>query len=111
MSKRHSDALAIWEGACNPSGIARSIHEACKECIAENSSQREDAAVKLMVAQLAYVCGVWNGISDWALAPDSMACSQACQDATADERQVQVLAPLCEKAGDHKNTPRRPGPS
>ena len=31
MSKRHADALAIAAGACNPSGIASSIIDACQE--------------------------------------------------------------------------------
>lgn len=60
-SKRHRDALLIVDpGACNPSGVALSIHEACKEIFAEGggtSGCRNDPAVRLMVYQLAYLCG------------------------------------------------------
>lgn len=55
--KRFDDALFIQAGAVNPSGIARSLVRACSECIAEGASQREDPAVRLIVHQLAYLCG------------------------------------------------------
>ena len=64
MSKRHTDALAISAGACNPSGIAYSIIDACQE-IRSGSDYKasgtiaitSDAAVRLMVYQLAFLCG------------------------------------------------------
>ena len=56
MSKRHDDALFIQHGACNPSGIAHALMSACKECLDEGVSQREDPAVRLIVHQLAYLC-------------------------------------------------------
>lgn len=55
MSNRFSDALFIQQGACNPSGIALTLHNACKECLAENVSQRDDPAVRLIAHQLAYL--------------------------------------------------------
>ena len=58
MSTRFREALMIQEGACNPSGIAHSLVAACRECLAENVSQREDPAVRLIVHQLAYLCNV-----------------------------------------------------
>lgn len=68
MAKRHQDALAIWAGACNPSGICHSIIAAQKEIFdtPDGGTQRvrDDAAVRLMVAQLAYLCGVWDGVSE-----------------------------------------------
>lgn len=64
MSKRHRDATLIADGACNPSGIARSLVEACDECRAEGADVRTDPAVYLIVSQLAYLCGVWDGVSD-----------------------------------------------
>ena len=79
MSKRHSDALGIWEGACNPSGIAHSLVSACRECIDENVSQREDPAVRLITAQLAYIVGIWDGVSDFSKSPDAFACEEACR--------------------------------
>lgn len=63
---RFRDALAIVNpGACNPSGIAHSIVEACCE-IREHepvASTAHDPAIRLMVYQLASICGV----ADYAL--------------------------------------------
>jgi len=63
---RFRDALAIVNpGACNPSGIAHSIVDACRE-IREHeptASTARDPAIRLMVYQLASVCGV----ADYAL--------------------------------------------
>lgn len=58
MSRRHQEALSIQEGACNPSGIALSIVDACREFREEASIGRasEDPAIRLMVHQLAYIC-------------------------------------------------------
>ena len=63
MAKRHDDALFIQQGACNPSGIAHSIVEACQEMRAEpgHSGTNEitsDPAIRLMVHQLAFLCHV-----------------------------------------------------
>lgn len=62
MSKRHADALAIQQGAVNPSGMAHALVAACKECIDNNITQRTDAAVQLIVHQLAFICHVHDGI-------------------------------------------------
>jgi hypothetical protein len=61
--QRHSDALAIQEGACNPSGIAHAIIRACQEVRDQRDYSgtdmiRQDPAIRLMVHQLAYLCGV-----------------------------------------------------
>lgn len=58
---RHSDAVAIQQGACNPSGIALSIVDACKEIRGEpghtgTAQITGDAAIRLMVHQLAHIC-------------------------------------------------------
>ena len=61
MSKRHSDAVHIQQGACNPSGIAHSIIQACQEIRNEGGGTdtiRQDPAVRLMVHQLAFLTGV-----------------------------------------------------
>jgi hypothetical protein len=58
MAKRHEDALAISNGACNPSGIALSIVDACREARAEGKTAHEDAAVRLMVHQLAFISNI-----------------------------------------------------
>ena len=68
MTKRHNDALGISQGACNPHAIVRSLIQALNECRAENldtDSTTHDPAIQLIVSQLAYICGVWDGVSDW----------------------------------------------
>ena len=54
--KRHRDALAIQQVAYNPSGIALSIVEACRESRSEDRDPCYDEAVILMVHQLAFIC-------------------------------------------------------
>jgi hypothetical protein len=75
---RFRDALAIVNpGACNPSGIAHSIVDACREIRQHEpaASTAHDAAVRLMVYQLASVCGV----ADYAL-ERYMADEGACKE-------------------------------
>ena len=60
---RFRDALAIVNpGACNPSGIALSIAEACREIRGHETSATaalcQDSAIRLMAYQLASICGV-----------------------------------------------------
>ena len=53
---RHRAALDIVDpGACNPSGVALAIHNACRQAIAEGADQRTDPAIRLMVTQLAFL--------------------------------------------------------
>jgi hypothetical protein len=55
--QRFANALLIVDpGACNPSGTAYAIAEACQEARDEGVSTRDDPAVRLMVTQLAWVC-------------------------------------------------------
>lgn len=59
--RRFSDALAIIEGACNPSGICHSIIDAQAEIYAADGGTNQvyqDPAVRLMVQQLAYLCEI-----------------------------------------------------
>ena len=61
---RHADALLIAEtGACNPSGIAITLHHACRQVIAEGGRQRSDPAVRLIGLQLAHLLDV-GGVID-----------------------------------------------
>jgi hypothetical protein len=54
---RFREALQIVDpGASNPSGIAHAIVAACAEVRREGGSTATDAAVRLMVTQLAWVC-------------------------------------------------------
>lgn len=80
-ARRYVNALAIWAGACNPSGIAHTIVEACREVRAHNGDVTRDPAIRLMVAQLAYITGVWDGIS--ALKVDLSDASAQCESLNA----------------------------
>jgi len=58
---RFDNALAIQGGACNPSAIALSIVDACREFRGnpENAGEiTHDPAIRLMVHQLAYLCKI-----------------------------------------------------
>jgi hypothetical protein len=60
---RFRDTLVVVSpGACNPSGIALSIADACREMREhENGNTKricQDPAIRLMVYQLASICGV-----------------------------------------------------
>ena len=83
---RHRAALDIVDpGACNPSGVALAIHNACRQAIAEGVSQREDPAIRLMVTQLAFLT---EGNSDLDLV------------------EYQRLMEVCrERAGERRNPP------
>lgn len=61
MMRRYQDALAIVQGACNPSGIAHALVNACQECIEDGHiEQAEDPAIRLIVYQLAWLCRTSN---------------------------------------------------
>ena len=63
---RHGEALLIVDpGACNPSGVALAIHNACRQVIAEGGDQRIDPAVRLMTTQLAWLVNGNTGIDDY----------------------------------------------
>jgi hypothetical protein len=64
--KRFANALLIVDpGACNPSGIAYAIAEACREARDEGVSTKDDPAVRLMVTQLAWVCRADSDTDDY----------------------------------------------
>ena len=57
--KRHRDAIAVQGGACNPLTISKAIHNACLECGPVGTDLiTSDPAVRLMVHQLAFICGI-----------------------------------------------------
>lgn len=82
MAKRHKNAILINEGACNPSGIAHAILEACREIRAEpgysgTDQMRRDPALRLMVNQLSLLLGNGEMPSlDWA------ECGRECRTLT-----------------------------
>lgn len=66
-ARRFANALlSIDPGACNPSGIAYAIAEACREAREEGVSTKDDPAVRLMVTQLAWVCRADSDTDDYA---------------------------------------------
>ena len=89
--RRYSDAAAIWAGACNPSGIAHSIVNACREAREANADLKTEPAIQLMVAQLAYVTGVWDGISS--LKVDLIRVSAECERLNAATKAAAIDAP------------------
>ena len=79
---RHADALLITDpGASNPSGVALTLHHACRQVIAEGGRQSDDPAVRLMGLQLAFLLGV-GGVLD----PDEYARLVGACRARAEER-------------------------
>ena len=53
---RHRSALAMTRGgACNPSGILRSVVEACEEVEREGADPGRDDAVRLMMTQVTWI--------------------------------------------------------
>lgn len=70
MKRRYDNAIAIQQGACNPSGICHSIIAACQEVRDEGGGTdqiRADPAVRLMVHQLAFLCAIAEIDSDISL--------------------------------------------
>ena len=80
---RHRDALIIAEaGACNPSGIAITLHHACRQVLAEGGRQADDPAVRLIAHQIACLLDV-GGVIDPA---EYVRLIDACRARTADRR-------------------------
>ena len=53
---RHREALFIVDpGACNPSGVALAVFNACRQVRDEGGDVRLDPAVRLMTTQLAFL--------------------------------------------------------
>ena len=68
---RNRDAIAVQQGACNPSGVARALVRAIDEAREENpdtDAVRADPACRLICHQLAFLMGVGridNGMDDY----------------------------------------------
>lgn len=76
-ANRHADALQI-DGACNPAGVALSLHEAFREVIREGgdtNAQQTDPACRLIMAHLAYLLQMPRGYQT----ADYIAYMDACE--------------------------------
>lgn len=61
IERRNKDALHIIDGACNPVAVAGCIHRHSWEMLeagAGTDTIKKDPAIRLMVYQLAHICGV-----------------------------------------------------
>jgi hypothetical protein len=76
---RNVNALAISDGACNPSRIAHSLVEALDEITGGTDVECADAAVRLIASRLAFLVGVWDGVSPWHKSSFSEA-REACRE-------------------------------
>ena len=52
---RHRDASLIAQGACNPSGIAHTLVDACTACTDEGLDPATDPAVRLIMIQITWL--------------------------------------------------------
>ena len=63
---RYREALCIVDpGACNPSGVALAVFNACRQVRDEGGDVRADPAVRLMTTQLAFLVRGDSGIDDY----------------------------------------------
>lgn len=77
--KRYSDALSIHAGACNPTAIAGTIHEhalAISLAGGDTWTVKYDPGIRLMVHQLAFLCGVHSGKGYDGLEADVKQCEE-----------------------------------
>jgi hypothetical protein len=76
--KRFKDALEIQSGACNPSGIARALVRACDEARTTGGTPSNDPAIKLILHQMAFICGLPTAetLLDW------QTWTKTCEDAS-----------------------------
>jgi hypothetical protein len=88
-SKRFSDALAIAQGACNPSGICHSILDAVRDAREKHLDACHDPAVRLMVYQLNAICGMEFGLSIERYGELTAKCEQKAKAEQAPKEEVQ----------------------
>jgi hypothetical protein len=63
---RFQDAIDISAGACNPIAITGVIHKHMLEMLDKGMTTiRQDPAIRLMVYQLAYLCGADGSFNDF----------------------------------------------
>jgi hypothetical protein len=103
MAKRHDDALYIQAGACNGSGIARSLVKAYDEVRAEpnytgTDMMNRDAAVQLILHQLCHLALISTDDHPHETGFHYDRSYQECVDNASDEV-VATCAPYHKKTG------------
>lgn len=87
MKNRFWDAYMIQQGACNPSGIARSLVEACDAARADTQSTKgicSDPAVRMIAHQLAFLLNLCEYNSDLnAYGRDLRICEERSKESVA----------------------------
>jgi len=100
MANRHREALEIQEGACNVRAIARALVKAADEAGNEGGpNPREDAAVRLIAHQIAFLCNV-REIDDGFLVYSKLEdeCRKANEERRVRERFGLIVADMCRGA-------------
>jgi hypothetical protein len=88
MAKRHDDALYIDSGAVNPVAVTNTLSKHMAELWVETHDMtkvKNDPAIKLMVHQLAFICGMsvnWDVLEYSAVV---RACCQEAEQSTLDK--------------------------
>jgi hypothetical protein len=75
MAKRHEDAVFIQGGACNIVPLAKALENAAREAREEGIQPSEDAAVRLIVHQLAFLTNYYAMENDM----DYIICITECK--------------------------------
>ena len=81
--KRHRDAVAISDGACNPIAIVNAMKAAIEEIrasgVGDTDTILQDPALRLMTYQLAYLQDLpLSGTPEWIRWYE--ACEEACRE-------------------------------
>ena len=63
-NNRFDNALLIQEGACNPHAILQEIQNAIKETLDAGDHVLSDAAIRLMIHQLAHIFDIQSVFSN-----------------------------------------------
>ena len=91
---RFQDAIDISAGACNPIAVAGVIHKHLLDMMPGGmTAMRQDPAIRLMVYQLAFLCGVDGSFNDF---PDAL---KACESKAKEETDAHPVGPIA-AAGD-----------
>lgn len=94
---RFKDALIVQDGACNPRAIARALLRAIEEVAVQlggdTAAVREDAAVRLIAHQLAFLLNL-RGLDEFSTYEQAMGyCEVEAQKFARVQQTIERLAP------------------